>query len=117
MDFNEFLSKYAVFIALTVFSIIVVLIIFFLLIPRLKKEEAVQEPGVDKNHFLSLLGGDENILDISLRGSRLSVSLKDQSLANFEELKKHGVDRVIVMQSKVVLLVSKEVVALFNNLT
>lgn len=117
MDFNEFLSKYAVFIALTVFSIIVVLIIFFLLIPRLRKEEPPLEHSVDKDHFLSLLGGEENILDISLRGSRLSVSLKDQNLANFDELKKHGVDRVIVMQSKVVLLVSKGVVALFNNLT
>lgn len=117
MNFNEFLSKYGIFIALTIFSFITILTIFFLLLPRLKKEEPQKEPSVDKEHFLSLLGGDDNILDISLRGSRLSVSLKDQSIVDLEALKKHGVDRVIVMQAKLVLLVNKEVASLFNHLT
>lgn len=116
MTFNEFLSNYGLFIALTIFSVIIVLVLFFLFIPRLKKEEKVEEPAVDKEHFISLLGGNENIFEVTLRGSRLTVSLKDPSLANVEELKKHGVDRVIVMQSKLVLLVNKEVASLFDNL-
>lgn len=116
MDFNEFLSKYALFIALTVFSVITVLILFFLFIPRLKKEKLVSEETIDKEEFLNLLGGVDNILDISLKGSRLSVSLKDQTIVDLEVLKKHGVDRVIVMQSKLVLLVNKKVARLFNHL-
>lgn len=117
MNFNEFLGKYALFIALTIFSVITVLIIFFLFIPRLKKETPSAQDTIDKEEFLNFLGGVDNILDISLRGSRLSVSLKDQTIIDLDALKEHGVDRVIVMQSKLVLLVNKEVARLFNHLT
>lgn len=117
MTFNDFLKDYAFFIALTIFSVIIILLIFFLLIPKLKKEEPpVVTLDIDKSAFYELLGGAANVMSVSLNGSRLSVELKDQSLAQIEELKKHGVLRVIVMQSKLVLLVSNEVKALFNEL-
>lgn len=117
MTFNEFLREYSLFIALTVFGIIVIFLIFFLLIPRLRKEEEPKSPSVSKDEILTLLGGEDNIKTISLRGSRLSVELNDQTLADIENFKKHGVDRVIVMQNKLVLLVSEEIKSLFNELT
>lgn len=112
--FNEFLKEYGLFIAFTVFFIIVILIILFLLIPRIKKEAITSEVTVDKTHFLSLLG-EGNVISITRSGSRLSVVLADQSLADIEELKKHGVDRVIVMNQKLVLLVTPEVAELFDK--
>ncbi len=88
MTFNEFLSNYGLFIALTIFSVIIVLVLFFLFIPRLKKEEKVEEHSVNKEHFISLLGGNENILEVTLRGSRLTVSLKDPSLARTKKTRR-----------------------------
>lgn len=117
MTFNDFLREYAFFIALTIFSVIIILLIFFLLLPKLKKEETpAPELDIDKSAFDELLGGSDNIIKISLNGSRLSVELKDQSLAQLDELKKHGVLRVIVMQTKLVLLISNDLKALFNEL-
>lgn len=117
MTFSDFLQQYGLYMALVVFTFIVLLIIFFLVIPRLpRKEKETEVPTVEKEQIIALLGGEENIKEIALRGSRLSVTLKDQSLANIDELKKHGVDRVIVMQTKLVLLVNKEVAALFDIL-
>jgi phosphotransferase system IIB component len=117
MTFSDFLRQYGVYMALVVFTCIVLLIICFLVIPRLpRKEKETEVPTVEKEQIIALLGGSENIKEIALRGSRLSVTLKDQNLANIDELKKHGVDRVIVMQTKLVLLVNKEVAALFDIL-
>lgn len=117
MPFNEFLEQYGLFIALTIFSLIVILITLFLLLPRLKKEEPVKvTPRVSKDAFYALLGGEANVKEITLGGSRLSVRLNDQSLVDLEALKKHGVARVIVMETKLVLLVNEELKTLFNEL-
>ncbi len=114
MTFEEFLRTYGFFIALTIFFVIVIIIVLFLLLPRLQKEEQPEVPSIAKNDFLALLGGTENITSLTLNGSRLSVVLVDQSLADVDELKTHGVDRVIVMEQKLVLLVNKEISKLFE---
>ncbi len=117
MTFSEFLQQYGVYLDFVVFLAIVFLIILILVIPRLpKKGTKSVEPSISKLEIITLLGGEDNIKEIALRGSRLTVSLADKSLANIEELKKHGVDRVIVMQAKLVLLVNKEVASLFDEL-
>lgn len=114
MTFAEFLRTYGFFIALTIFLIIAVIIVLFLLLPRLHTEEKPKPPTIAKDDFLALLGGEENITSHTLNGSRLSVVLVDKSLADVETLKTHGVDRVIVMEQKLVLLVNKEISQLFE---
>lgn len=117
LSFRAFLEDYGLYISLTVATIIVILLVIFFLLPRLQKDEpAPVEQSVDKSVFISLLGGEDNITNIRLNGSRLSVELKNQGAADLEALKKHGVDRVIVMQNKLVLLVSEPIKALFNEL-
>lgn len=117
MTFSEFLQQYGIYLAFVIFFTIVILIIFFLIIPRTsKKVKEEVEPSVSKLEIIDLLGGNDNIKEVTLRGSRLSLVLVDQSLANIEELKKHGVDRAIIMQNKLVLLLNKEVASLFDEL-
>lgn len=118
MDFNEFLQNYGLYLALVVFSVIVFLLFLFLVVPRLRKEDTQDTtPQLLKSEFITLLGGETNITEINLRGSRLSVSLVNKELANVEELKKHGVSRVVVMQNKLVLLVDESLQNLFNKLS
>lgn len=116
MTFNDFLRDYGLFIAFTVFFIIVILIALFLLVPRVKKTDKIAST-YDKDALITLLGGSQNIKSIVARGSRLTVSVIDRTLVDLDALKKHGVDRVVVMQDKFVLLVNKEITALFNELS
>lgn len=117
LTFGDFLEKYGFYISLTIASLIVVLLIIFFVVPRLHKEAPeIVESSVNKDAFYALLGGEDNIKTISLKGSRLSVELFDLGRADLEALKKHGVDRVIVMQNKLVLLVNEAIKALFNEL-
>ncbi|OQC11473.1 MAG: hypothetical protein BWX74_00049 [Tenericutes bacterium ADurb.Bin087] len=116
MTFSDFLRQYGVYLALVVFMAIIILIFFFLVIPRRpKKDEEKTLPSTSRSEVIALLGGEDNVQEIVLRGSRLSVTLSDPKKANIEALKKHGVDRVIVMQAKLVLLVNKEVASLFDE--
>ena len=115
MTFNDFLRDYGLFIAFTIFFIIIILIALFLLVPRLKKTGPALAT-YDQSKLINLLGGEGNIIQLAARGSRLTVTVKDPKLVDVPALKKHGVDRVIVMQDKFVLLVAKEVAALFDKL-
>ncbi len=117
MGFSEFLSKYSVYIALAIFLVIVVLLVIFLVIPRLKHKESLV-PVVDeklKENIYLHLGGTDNVSEIKRFGSRLSIVLVDQSLVNLEELKKLGVDRAIIMKAKIVLVVNDAIKLLFDD--
>lgn len=58
------------------------------------------------------LGGKENIVEMTARGSRLSIVLKDNSLLNIDALKNIGVEGVIVMTSKVTLVIGEDALKL-----
>ncbi len=97
-----FLEQYAVIISLVVAGIVLVV---FLLLVLFTKQPKTKEASHNENELITALGGKENINEITMRGSRVSVVLADQTKVNNEQLKKHGVSRVIVMQDKLVLLV------------
>ena len=58
------------------------------------------------------LGGKENIVEMTARGSRLNIVLKDNSLLNIDALKNIGVEGVIVMTSKVTLVIGEDALKL-----
>ena len=58
------------------------------------------------------LGGKENIVEMTARGSRLNIVLKDNSLINIDALKNIGVEGVIVMTSKVTLVIGEDALKL-----
>ena len=82
---------------------------------KLRKES---KKNKDKNinstydEIILNLGGKENIVEMTARGSRLSIVLKDNSLLNIDALKNIGVEGVIVMTSKVTLLIGEDALKL-----
>ena len=60
------------------------------------------------DQIIELVGGIENIEESTVRGSRISLVLKNLSLVKDEELKTLGVNGVIIMSSKVTLVVGDE---------
>lgn len=82
---------------------------------KLRKES---KKNKDKNinstydEIILNLGGKENIVEMTARGSRLSIVLKDNSLLNIDALKNIGVEGVIVMTSKVTLVIGKDALKL-----
>ena len=82
---------------------------------KLRKES---KKNKDKNinstydEIILNLGGKENIVEMTARGSRLSIVLKDNSLLNIEALKNIGVEGVIVMTSKVTLVIGEDALKL-----
>lgn len=105
MTFAAFLEQYAVVISLVVAGIL--LLILLLLVVFTKRPQVQEEVAIGENDFIAALGGKANVTDLTLRGSRLSVVLNDQSKINEAQLKKHGVSRVITMQDKLILLVEE----------
>ena len=82
---------------------------------KLRKES---KKNKDKNinstydEIILNLGGKENIVEMTARGSRLNIVLKDNSLLNIDALKNIGVEGVIVMTSKVTLVIGEDALKL-----
>lgn len=82
---------------------------------KLRKES---KKNKDKNinstydEIILNLGGKENIVEMTARGSRLNIVLKDNSLINIDALKNIGVEGVIVMTSKVTLVIGEDALKL-----
>jgi phosphotransferase system IIB component len=57
--------------------------------------------------LLDSLGGRENIISSSLSGRRLTIVLKDRNLLDKDKLKKIGVERMLEMSEKTILVGEK----------
>lgn len=108
MSFETFLKEYGIYISIGLFVIILAIIFFYAVYPRLRgKKEEEAPPQVDASSFYLALGGKDNVKSLTKNGSRLSVELVDMSLYNKDKLKELGVTRTIVMINKLVLLVDE----------
>lgn len=95
-----------IIILICVIVLVIALIIFSIFIFNkisLKKKKKLEESQATK--IIEFLGGKENISSLSAKGSRLSISLIDQSKLKEEELKKLGVSSIIYMSNKIILVV------------
>lgn len=101
-DFNAFLKKNALWMALVLVGIIAVTVFLILFLNRKKKPEA---PKVaEKSRWVEAFGGEKNIVSSEAIGSRLVVTLKDKGLMNKDILKELGVTSFIEMSDKITLL-------------
>ena len=58
-----------------------------------------------KSEYLDALGGETNIIEKELRGSRIVLRLADYSKLDKEKLKEAGVDGFIMMSDKLTLVI------------
>ena len=104
LDFNSFLKQNALYLALGVVGLIIVVLLlcFFL-----SKKNGKKEPGKirgNKSEYIDSFGGSDNLVDYKLIGSRIEVHLKDYSKLDKGKLKSAGVDGFILMSNKLTLV-------------
>lgn len=106
LNFDEFNSNYWWIYLVLVFVITVSFLI--LLIAKRKetkrKNSEVAKQNSNLNNLYSYLGDKENVLSHELKGTRLTLVLKDYQKVDREKLKEIGVERVLSMSNKYILV-------------
>lgn len=108
-EFNEFLKNYGVWIAVSVAAVIFLTVLIFFVISLKKKNNKIS-PELSINEYKEIyqcLGGKDNIKNHFIKGSRITLELIDNSCINELEIKNYGVDSIIKMSNKVILIVSQ----------
>ena len=107
-NINTFLKNNAIWIAVGFVVIILITLIILFLINRNKTKKIDKTTySISTNDWLDSLGGKDNILEISSRGSRLTLSLKEISLINETKLKELGVTSLLKMSNKLILVIEE----------
>ena len=96
-----------VIIAIAVVAALLVVGCAVLLILRSKSNKTSKAKVLDAE-WIDALGGQNNILEASAIGSRLSVKLNDKEIINRDKLKELGVSSILVMSNKVTLVIEKQ---------
>ena len=95
------------------FVIITLILAIYLVKQNKKKKKENAEKKIDSeikevtSSLKDKFGGKDNILEISSKGSRVTVLLKDISLINKDEINK-TFDNVMFMSNKVVFLIGSD---------
>ena len=114
---NIFYVVVGIILAFIIFILGCLIVKFYL--DKVKENKSASETKVEETNkrkstnslydqIIELVGGIENIEESTVRGSRISLVLKNISLVKDEELKTLGVNGVIIMSSKVTLVVGDE---------
>lgn len=121
--FNDWLASYGFYIAFALATVVffVVLGLFIYTFVKEKKNGPVltnkNQPKVIKNEpVLKALGGEENIVDHSLNGSRIILVLNDYDKVNVEELRELGVSSVVKMSNKITLVIKGDASHFYKSL-
>ena len=116
LDFNSFLKQNALYLALGVVGlIIVVLLLCFFLSKKNGKKEPSKIRG-NKSEYIDSFGGNDNLVDYKLIGSRIEVHLKDYSKLDKEKLKSAGVDGFILMSNKLTLVLKVDAKEVYKKI-
>ena len=114
---NIFYVVVGIILAFIIFILGCLIVKFYL--DKVKENKSSSETKVEETNkkkstnslydqIIELVGGIENIEESTVRGSRISLVLKNLSLVKDEELKTLGVNGVIIMSSKVTLVVGDD---------
>lgn len=104
LDFNSFLKQNALYLALGVVGLIIVVLLLCFFLSNKKGKKEPSKPRGNKSEYIDSFGGNDNLVDYKLIGSRIEVHLKDYSKLDKEKLKSAGVDGFILMSNKLTLV-------------
>lgn len=102
---NDFLRDYGMYLAIGVAALIVAVAAAILLSYYFRKGKKTVKKLASKSEYLDALGGEANIIEKELRGSRIVLRLADYSKLDKEKLKEAGVDGFIMMSDKLTLVI------------
>jgi len=66
--------------------------------------------------LLEALGGAENISNVSLNGSRISLDFDSKKVVDKEQIKENGVETIVVANKKITLVIGKKAPAIYKYL-
>jgi phosphotransferase system IIB component len=82
--------------------------LIYILVVLLKKKHGKKNESSLYQELVSCFGGLDNIIQVSVRESRLSLVLKDYSLVDSETLKEKGVTSSIKMSNKITFVIGSQ---------
>ncbi len=101
-QFSSWLASSSWWIALSIAGLLLLSVLLLLLCGR-KKAPAKKE--IAPSTYFEALGGEDNVLDKRLSGSRIVLKLEDAQKVDQEKLKEAGVDGFILMSTQVTLVI------------
>ena len=86
--------------------VVIVAVAVYLLVTAIisSKKKSIAKIAT-KSEYLAALGGEDNILEKELKGSRIIVKLQDYSKVDQDKLKEAGVTGFIEMSDKLTLVI------------
>ena len=100
--FASWLASSSWWLALILVGVLLVAIILVIITGKSKKEPKRQLAS--KDTYIACFGGEDNIVDKKLVGSRIAITLKDTTIVDQEKLKEAGVDAFILMSNRLTLV-------------
>ena len=99
--------------AIAIASILLVLLLVIICkFNKNKSDNNIEFPGL-----LEALGGKDNIVEISQKGSRINVIVNDKKILDKEKIKAEGIDTIVISNKKVTMVVdNKKAVLIYNYL-
>jgi len=96
-------------------GLILILLFIMILIIVLKRKSKSKEnkefPGL-----LEALGGADNISNVILNGSRISLSFDSKKNIDKEQIKENGVETIVVSNKKITLVIGKKAPIIYKYL-
>ena len=100
--FASWLSSSSWWLALILVGLLILAIVLVIVTGKSKKEPKRQLAS--KDTYIACFGGESNIVDKKLVGSRIAITLKDTTIVDQEKLKEAGVDAFILMSNRLTLV-------------
>lgn len=94
--------------------VIAIFVCVFLLDYHFKKKKKKVE--IKTNLYLEALGGEENVIDRALDGSRIILRLKDYNAVNRDKLREAGVTGFIQMSDRLTLVIKENAMEVYNKI-
>lgn len=103
---QEFLN-WGIYILIASLAVIILLLIIFIIYFE-KKNKKPNKKVIDKNELFIALGDKDNIIDIKITGSRLTITFKNKDVINTEQLKELGFLNYILLSNKITFTLDEE---------
>lgn len=102
------MPEYLVWVVAIVVVLILVWVLFSKVLKNKKIEETnVEELSIDVEVLLHALGGQENVESSEATNSKVSISLKDDTLVDVQALKDLGASGIVQSEHKVTVILGK----------
>lgn len=101
--------------AIIMFAVFIVMVVLIALENKREKQKAKK---IENDAYFYCFGGIDNIVSLEVKGSRLVVVLKDDSLLNENQLKILGITSLIRATNKITLIIGekgKEILEAYNK--